>query len=72
MDEQETRNTLACGSNAGALRVISKRVEESVARAILVDLHREGIITIGKRHWDTADGVVQAMKRVIDQCRDDY
>lgn len=28
-------NTLGCGTNHGALRIISRRVEENVARAIL-------------------------------------
>ena len=62
-EEQEARNAISCGANHGALRIISRRVEERTARAILVDLHREGLITIVKYDWDVADGLMRALKR---------
>lgn len=65
-DEKEralTANTLSCGTNHRALSTIAKRVEENVARAILRDLHAEGIITVHKHEWDAARGLVHAIKR---------
>jgi hypothetical protein len=65
-DEEErafTANTLKCGTNHRALGIVSKRVEENVARAILRDLHGEGLITVHKHEWDAARGLVHAIKR---------
>jgi hypothetical protein len=64
-----TINTLSCGANHSALRIISQRVEEKVAKAILRDLHSEGIITVHKHGWDAARGLVEATKRAL-QMRD--
>ena len=68
MTETEERsltiNTLSCGANHEALGCISRRVEENVARAILRDLHEQGIITVHKHEWDAARGLVSAVKRV--------
>lgn len=66
MTEVSDTNTLGCGTNQGALRIISKRVEENVARAILRDLHSEGIITVWKDKWDVARGLVAAVRRVTE------
>ena len=55
--------TLSCGANHAALGIISRRVEENVARAILRDLHEAGIITVHKHEWDAARGLVDAIKR---------
>jgi hypothetical protein len=58
-------NTLSCGTNHKALAVISRRVEENVARAILRDLHEVGFITVRKHEWDEARTLVDAVKRVM-------
>ena len=57
--------TLKCGANQGALRIMSKRVEENVARAILRDMHSEGIIAVRKDLWDEARHLVDAMNRAL-------
>ena len=56
-------DTLGCGANHRALGIISRRVEEAIARTILRDLHEAGIITVHKHEWDAARGLVHAIKR---------
>ncbi len=51
------------GANQGAMRVISRRVEEHVARAMLRDLWGEGLIVVRADDWDIAIGLVRAVKR---------
>lgn len=72
MPEMSDINTLSCGTNHGALRIISKRVEENVARAILRDLHSEGIITVWKDKWDEARGLVDALRRATKRDERDH
>lgn len=63
-ERMEQINTLDCGTNRGAMQIMSKRVEENVARAMLVDLHREGLITVWKDRWDEANRLIGAIRRV--------
>jgi len=62
---------MSSGENHRAFEVIGWRVPENVATALVVDLHRQGLVVVDKEAWDAADNLVKAVVRVIPEREED-